>query len=202
MTEVDRAWTAIDGWLERNAPASARAQHPPADPAAIAAAEQALGLTFPADVRASLRHHDGQPAYGTDLPGYPLLTVDRMVEVRQMMLRVHGDDVGRGDDDGGYLWHEAWLPVTEMDGDMFFVDLHPGPGYGRFGWYPRDDAWTFDEGARTFAAHLTQVAAALTSGGDVDGEYPYVTESGTLVWAPHGEESTDDGERLVPVPAS
>ncbi|MEU2743039.1 SMI1/KNR4 family protein [Streptomyces sp. NPDC007095] len=199
MEDVSQAWTAINDWLARFAPASAEAQHPPADPEAIAAAERELGFKFPADGVQSLLIHDGQPRYCTDFPDYPLLSVEGIVDVRQRMMTVVGDDLGGGDSDDCW-WHEGWLPVSELDGDLYIVDLRSGPAYGRLGWFPRDDEVDFDQRAPTFAAHLTQIATALTTGGAVDGEVPYITEHGAVYWDYPGQETTDEGERLFRAP--
>jgi hypothetical protein len=55
-------------------------------------------------------------------------------------------------------------------------------------------------GAPTFAAHLTQIATALTTGSAVDDEVPYLTEHGAVHWYYPGQESTDAGERLFRAP--
>jgi len=201
VDDVTRAWSAIDGWLARFAPGSAAAQHPPATAEAIRAAEQEIGLRFPADVVRSLLRHDGQPRYCTDFPGYPLLSVAGIVETWHIMVEV-AEDLG-GDDDSDdsddRWWHRAWLPVSELDGSVDVVDLRPGPGHGRLGWRPKDDNVRFGEGPPTFAANLTRIAVALTTGGDVDGEVPYLTGDGTLLWDYPGTETDDDGGRLTPV---
>ena len=204
VDDTEQAWDVIDGWIARFAPGSAGAQHPPAEPAAIAAAEREFGRAFPDDVRRSLRRHDGQPRYSTDLPWYPLLPLAEILETRRTVVElVEGEDLGRDDGDGdGWGWHEGWLPVAELDSDLLVVDLRPGPGHGRLGWCPRDDAVVFGEPAPTLGAHLARVAAALTSGGAVDDEVPYVTAGGFLSWGPAGLETDDEGEALHRVPAS
>lgn len=195
--EVARAWRTIDTWMAWFAPLSAQAQHPAATTEAIAAAEEELGLKFPADVVRSLLVHNGQPRYCDAFPGYPLLPLEDIVKIRRQMVAAaeDDDDLGHGDSDDCW-WHEKWLPVSELDGDLYVVDLRPGPGYGRLGWVPRDDEGGFDQNAPTFAGYLTQVAAALATGSEVDGEVPYVTERGALYWSYPGEETTDDGERI------
>ena len=203
VDDVTRAWSAIDDGLARFAPGSAAAQHPPATADAISAAEREMGLRFPADVVQSLLHHDGQPRYCTDFPGYPLLPLAGIVETWQIMVEVAEDlgEDGESDDSDDRWWHRAWLPVSELDGSVYVVDLRPGPGYGRLGWRPKDEDVRFDEGPPTFAAYLTRVAAALTTGVDVDGEVPYLTVDGTLSWDYRGQETDDDGEHLRRAPA-
>jgi cell wall assembly regulator SMI1 len=201
MDDVEQAWDAIDRWMARFAPGSSEAQHPPAEATAVAAAEGELGLAFPDDVRRSLLHHDGQPRYCTDFPGYPLLPVQGILETRRMMMELAAeeDELGRDDSDDCW-WHESWLPVAELDSDRYVVDLRPGPGYGRLGWFPRNQEVDFDQVAPTLAAHLSQVATALTTGGAVDDDVPYVTASGFLHWDYPGQEATDDGEALQRAP--
>jgi cell wall assembly regulator SMI1 len=183
VDEITLAWAAIDGWLARFAPRSAAAQHPPATAEAISAAEREIGLPFPADVVRSLLHHDGQPRSSTDFPDYPLLPVAEIVEIWQMMAEV-AEDLGEegSDDSDDRWWHRGWLPVSELNGSVNIVDLRPGPGYGRLGWRPKDDIARFDEEPGTFAAYLTRIATALTTGGDVGNEVPYLTEDGVLAW--------------------
>lgn len=59
MERGQRAWGRIDTWLRAHAPSTAAAVNPPADPAAIAAAEGAIGAKLPADLAASQRIEDG-----------------------------------------------------------------------------------------------------------------------------------------------
>jgi len=203
VDDFTRAWSAIDEWLARFAPRSAAAQHPPATAEAISAAERQTGLRFPADVVASLLRHDGQPRYCTDFPGYALLPAAGIAETWQIMVEVAkdlGEDEGDDDSDDRW-WHRSWVPVSEEDGSLYVVDLRPGPGHGRLGWRPKDDIARFEEGAPTFTAHLARVATALTTGGDVDGEVPYLTEGGLLFWDYPGLETTDEGERVTRAPA-
>lgn len=53
-------WKRIRAWLDENAPAGYGALRPGASSDAIQAAEKAMGLKLPAEVRASYRVHDGQ----------------------------------------------------------------------------------------------------------------------------------------------
>lgn len=74
-------WKRIHAWLDENAPAGYGRLRPGADAGAVQAAEAALGLKLPADVRASYRVHDGQ----ADEPGlvggegWCLMTLREMV---------------------------------------------------------------------------------------------------------------------------
>ena len=182
MSEVLQAWIAIEGWLGRFMPAGAGALAPGADPAAIAQAEKDLGLTFPPDVTESLLRHDGEIAYAGFFPSHSsLLSVAQIVSTRQLLVEVakEGEDLGRDDSDE-WWWHESWLPVTDLDGCLDFVDLRPGPGYGRLGWRPLDGNADFSEGWTSLGAYLSAIATALTTGGGVDQVFPYLTADGEL----------------------
>jgi cell wall assembly regulator SMI1 len=53
-------WKRIHAWLDANAPAGYGNLRPGASADAIRAAEKAMGLKFPTDLKASYRIHDGQ----------------------------------------------------------------------------------------------------------------------------------------------
>jgi cell wall assembly regulator SMI1 len=202
MSEVSLAWSIIDRWIDRHAPASARARREGAAPEQVSAAEQALGLRFPADFIESLHARDGQQRYCTDLPSGPLLPLAGIVSTRQMLIEVAGpaDDgdeglgTGAGDD---WWWHEEWLPIADLDGDIQFLDCRRGPGHGRVGYRPRDDCAHFGPGWgwANFATYLGTVATALTEGGEVDDMTPHLTADGELCWAIPGED-----DELAPAP--
>ena len=57
---MQELWERIERWLATNAPELHAALQPGASEAEINDAEAALGISFPADVRASFAIHDGQ----------------------------------------------------------------------------------------------------------------------------------------------
>src|SRR6266542_6837542 len=59
MSVVDEAWRRIEAWLATHTPATLATLRPPAALDQVAAAEAELGLSFPADLTASLRRYDG-----------------------------------------------------------------------------------------------------------------------------------------------
>lgn len=75
-------WKRIHAWLRANAPEGYGQLRPGASAEEIEAAEQALGLKLPADVKASYRLHDGQGnepgLIGGE--GWCLLSLQDMVE--------------------------------------------------------------------------------------------------------------------------
>ncbi|MFE0760385.1 SMI1/KNR4 family protein [Streptomyces smyrnaeus] len=71
LPPVAESWARIDTWLSQHAPLSHARLRPPAFEADIAAAQRALDVTFPADLVASLRCHDGvEPLDGAPVLAY------------------------------------------------------------------------------------------------------------------------------------
>src|SRR4051794_26336406 len=58
--EVRDAWRRIEAWLAAHVPPLAKALRPPAPPEEVARVEEALDVTLPSEMRASLAIHDGQ----------------------------------------------------------------------------------------------------------------------------------------------
>jgi cell wall assembly regulator SMI1 len=203
MGEVLLAWAAMDEWIDRHSPASAQFRRGPATQEEIKAAEQRLGLRFPSDFVESIRRHDGQPHGCTDFPYYPLLPLADVVSTRQMLVEIASspdepeDELGQGPGDDEWWWHEQWLPIAKIDGDVQFLDCRPGPGYGRLGSRPRDGGAHFGPGWGwpSFGAYLEAVATALTGDGDFDGMTPHLTAEDELCWAVPDEAD----ELLTPV---
>src|SRR5262249_35008797 len=81
-TRMKAVWKRIHAWLDANAPEGYGHLCPGASAEALQAAEQALGLKLPADVRASYRVHDGQGnepgLIGGE--GWCLLSLQEMIE--------------------------------------------------------------------------------------------------------------------------
>jgi cell wall assembly regulator SMI1 len=58
-SQVTGAWQRIEQWLAASAPGQLASLRPGAGAAAVADAQQRLGLRFPDDLVASLSRHDG-----------------------------------------------------------------------------------------------------------------------------------------------
>ncbi|MFC8723561.1 SMI1/KNR4 family protein, partial [Kitasatospora sp. NPDC057198] len=175
---VADSWRRIDSWLARHAPADLALLRPPADPAELAAAEEALGLPLPAELRASLRCHDGATEWTTLLPEQSPLGAAAIVEHRRMRMEDAADVDGfttRPWDDEPW-WHPRWLPWAEdAGGHAHVLDLRPGPSCGRLGWAGHSGGGDFTDSWPGLAAYLHAVAEALRHGGGVRGTYPYLT---------------------------
>lgn len=112
VTRVDRAWDRIEAWLAEHAPASSAALPPPADDAAIARAQRAAGVRFPAALVASLRRHDG--AERLFPPRMTPLSAARIADEAVMMCEVL-ESLGI-DGNVGSWWHGRYLPIASDHG--------------------------------------------------------------------------------------
>lgn len=130
--DVRARWTTIAAWLEAEHPSALAHWKPPATEAQIAAAEQKLGVTFPADYRAFLLIHDGQED-GAPMVGLgSLLSVSDVASARE---NIFGEDkpvdpelVGEGV--RAVEYSPKWIPisVSARGRDNLCLDLDPAPG--------------------------------------------------------------------------
>jgi cell wall assembly regulator SMI1 len=171
-------WDRIHVWLAANAPKVLKSLRPGASEDAIAAAEREMGVTFPEDVKACYRIHDGQRKLkGRHWPpdfldGAEWHSLDSMLrEWRSMMSLVNDGTFAqwRSKPDGPIKtewWHPAWIPLTSNhSGQLDCLDLAPEPG-GQIGqiicWW-HDDA-ARDLGADSFTEWLEMFADDLDDG--------------------------------------
>ncbi|MGW7328504.1 DUF4259 domain-containing protein [Streptomyces sp. NPDC054840] len=185
---VARSWARIDTWMQRHAPASHALLAPPADSAEVEAAQEAMGVRFPADLLESLACHNGITQWANLVPDQPPMSIAGMVEHWQMCVDIAGDDPDLTEPDGDDepWWHPQWIPWAQSDGDSQIIDMREGPGQGRIGSTAHDGRAYFDDGWPSLAVYLTVVADALDHGSEVDGDTPYLTEDGELWWTSTG----------------
>lgn len=197
---VTASWARIEAWLAEHAPASRRLLNPPVTDADLAEAEAVVGVEFPAQVRESLRCHDGLDMWGNIFPGQPPLSAEEIAEHWTMCMEIL--DEGDGDEgDGEPWWHPLWIPWAQSDGDSQVVDLRPGPGYGRLGWVYHDGSGVTDS-SPDLAAYLHEVAEALDGGRPVGLMHAYllgVDGEAELWWSTAGQTEVN-GSPLVPAP--
>jgi cell wall assembly regulator SMI1 len=121
-------WQRIGRALQAHAPDTATTLAPAATDQEIAALEAAIGLTLPADLRASLKIHNGQrdpsgchwfTAEGVLLGTSEIAERWRMVTVIDEELRSHAAPRQ------GPWWKASCIPFTDADGDMLCVDMDP-----------------------------------------------------------------------------
>ena len=161
--DVESSWKRIDKWLKANAPDMLAALAPGASDAQIADVEQKLKVTFPEDVRASWRVHDGGEDIGL-LPSseagdmaYSLLSLKEMARDFKSMRAWR--DMG---------WENGWLPIaTNGGGDYQCVDLIGDDGdpatRGRVIEFQHEVS-DYEPVAASLAERLRELAAGLESG--------------------------------------
>lgn len=179
---IDVTWQRIEAWLAAHAPQIHEELRPPASPAQIEAAEAALGVRFPDDVRALYRLHDGQGRDGLGLLGgwtwLDLASVVSEWNIWKGLLDKGTFGANDGGDPGpgvrGDWWNPRWIPLTYSgSGDHHCVDLAPAEG-GAEGqilrmWHDMESRSLI---APSLHAWLEQLAGELESGERVfDEEY-------------------------------
>lgn len=187
---VSASWSRIDAWLGAHAPASLARLGPGADPAAVAAAEQVLGVALPAELAASLACHDGVEPECRVFPEMDFLSVSGVIDQWELRNQVAAeflaDEADLPPSDGDPFWHRLWIPVGHFQGDLHVIDLRPGPGHGHMGWVSHDGSSSFDGGELpTLGTYLSALADTLVTGRQpVPGlwEDPCISPDGELFW--------------------
>jgi cell wall assembly regulator SMI1 len=201
---VNESWDRIEAWLAANAPATFASLRPPAAPAIIAAAEAQLGITFPPDLVATLRRHDGVVSdRGFSVPyGYPLQPLDQIVAETLRLRRScrlaavvnaerHIVKFERKREEllvAPGFWHPKWVLLSvSLSGDYLVLDQRPGPAQGRIGEVIHDSVGGFELWP-SLAVLLDRLADALEHGTPLrdqlggSGWVPSVSDSGRLEW--------------------
>jgi cell wall assembly regulator SMI1 len=165
---MEEVWKRIEGWLDENAPAGYANLRPGASAEAIQAAEEAMGLKLPADVKASYRVHDGQSnepgLIGGE--GWCLLPLQQMV-----------------------AWWRKWCEQSQRfrecvpvawggAGDYIFIDLSPTTTSPGCIIVQRSDTDGPDPVASSFRSWLEEFAEKLE-----DDEFAYSEDDGCLVYS-------------------
>ncbi len=179
-------WSRVDSWLEANAPDMLGSLLPGATDKQIRAAEAALGIDFPEDVKESYGIHNGQNDLGAPLMGeWQLLSLKDMVRQWKIMKKLvasgtfaesQARPVGAVKAD----WYNLkWIPVAYNGaGDLRCVDLDP-PSRGKAGqivsfWHTDDKR---ERLAPSFQAWMKEFADDLEHGN-------YKVEDGQLKYSP------------------
>jgi internalin A len=184
---VAEAWGVIHGWIDQHCPAMRRHLNGPADPAALDALEQELGIPLPDDFRASYLIHDGSarvpgpPRIGcTDefriLVGLPLLPLSEVVRCWRNWAGYAADEDLLADLNGDYTSsptgavretyaRRGWLPFAGGEDHYVAVDFDPGPSgaSGQVINFGRDDHVRHVI-APTFAEFMSFVAELFSAG--------------------------------------
>ncbi|MEO3742597.1 DUF6461 domain-containing protein [Plantactinospora sp. B5E13] len=152
--QVAESWAVVERWLASNAPQTYTSLRPPADPAAVEAAQQTIGVTFPEDLVASLARHDGAddgPGAFTLGGSYQLMRVEEIprrwrTTTDALGMSTVDDEDHHDEDDGllGWYWHPQWVPFGKTNSvDMLVVDCRPGVTYGAVGVHLKGDVTHF-----------------------------------------------------------
>lgn len=138
MSSIADSWRKIEDALERRAPKLRETLAPPATRGQLSKLEAALGQKLPRGFAASLRVHNGMRG------GY--LGIDRLFNYEALLSTdniAHRWSAMKAQLDAGTLpkagcgatrtsklkndvwWRPAWIPVTDADGDGYWLDLDP-----------------------------------------------------------------------------
>ncbi len=173
-------WMQIENWLKEKAPEMSNALLPGATDKEILAAEKAMGISFPEEVRQSFRIHNGQDGRATPLVGeWQLLTLRNMVSQWKVMKKLV--DKGKFADAEVKTvgpvradWYNVkWIPFAYNGaGDFQCLDLDPPPK-GKTGqivsfWHMREEreklANSFEDWLQGFADDLKKGKYKLKDG--------------------------------------
>src|SRR5262245_32923021 len=165
-------WNRIEAWLQAHVPSGDNVLSPGAAEEEIAATERFLGVSFPEEVRASFRLHNGQSGGPWLVWGCELLSLGRIREEwnawKELLDRGTLENCRSGSD-GRVVedwWHARWVPLThDGAGNHYCLDLNPGPK-GRAGqiiqmWHDDPERPVV---APSYRAWLAALADALEAG--------------------------------------
>ncbi|MFJ6699992.1 SMI1/KNR4 family protein [Streptomyces sp. NPDC091272] len=195
---VQESWDRIDAWLREHAPRTFATLRPPAGLEEIAAAEEELGVTFPADLVASLLRHngarDGAEAFQFSTHDR-LLGTSEIVEDTQWMRGIAED---LDEEEAEYYWSGGYLKIGSygVTADGLTIDCRPGQdscgAIGRF----FDETGTDFGHAVSLGRYLEELAGLLESGQDGGA----VTFNGRLFWEWAMPPGPDWGSAGDPLP--
>jgi cell wall assembly regulator SMI1 len=119
-------WQRIERVLEEHAPETASTLAPPASDQEIAVLEAAICRSLPADLRASLKVHNGQrdPTRSHAFCGEGmLLGASEIADRWKMVTEIDEDHRFSAAPGHGPWWKPTCVPFTEAEGNMLCVDM-------------------------------------------------------------------------------
>ncbi|WP_378741410.1 SMI1/KNR4 family protein [Nocardia brasiliensis] len=192
VSPIEESWRRIDSWLAAHAPRTFSSLRPPASQEAISAAATELGVEFPADLVAYLRHHDGvSPGErglvvpeegGFCFPGFEPYTLAQILSSGRSRQQWWA-----GNEEDPYLegsWHHDFVPFARnISADGLVVDCRRGESFGAVGQDNEGHGVSFGEWG-SLAAFLEQIADSLEDGTviTVGLSYVPVVDDGMLLW--------------------
>jgi cell wall assembly regulator SMI1 len=140
MHAIRTSWDKIIRWFDANPPAvpdDALELYNGATAKEIKEAEQAMGISFPEDVKESYRLHNGnRECQGLFTWGGGLISLKRMVKAWRMWAKGVASGTFQGMEDllqsKGPIkkcwWNVRWIPIIDRGGSCDFVDMDPAEG--------------------------------------------------------------------------
>lgn len=214
---VSDAWADLMSTLRHKAPQTAASILPPPSAEVVRSMEASTGLDWPDDLVEFFCQHNGQDdavdLAGSLLPAQDLFDVEAATAERTMMMEVWRDlaDSDPEYHSGGYdalsvkhpeaggsagAFLPQYIPISGLDGYLYFCDVRPGPRRGCIRSYDKYEA---DEGEPTWGS-ITEMLVGLRrrieDGSAVDGWEPRIVD-GRVDWQPEG--SDDDAPAPPPV---
>ncbi|MEV0173191.1 SMI1/KNR4 family protein [Streptomyces sp. NPDC050803] len=189
-SSISESWTRIEAWLADNAPRTFAELAPPAEPEAIALAEQATGLAFPRPLTESLLRHDGT-GIGVLLPPFwMMLSTEQIADAWRTRTTISGPgrpDADEGDPEGEYgpWWHRQWIPfAADGAGDYLVIDERATQRRGRIGNADHEEGCRFGPHPMwaSLPALLDMTATAMETGDLVDCYERVVIDERELGW--------------------
>ncbi|MFI9407905.1 SMI1/KNR4 family protein [Nocardia sp. NPDC052316] len=184
VSPIEESLRRIDSWLAAHAPRTYASLRPPAASEAISAAAAELGVEFPADLVAYLRHHDGvSSGEGSfSFPGYQPYTLAEILTSSRMHHKVwaeHGEDPPID----GYRHQDFVTFAGDVTAAALVVDCHRGESFSAVGEQEKSEGASFGNWA-SLAAFLEQVADSLEGRTVMTVGLPYVpvADDGMLLW--------------------
>ena len=186
-SSVAESWIRIEAWLAENAQRTFSELAPPAGRAAIAAAEEVIGLTFPDPLAESLLRHDGT-TFGAVLPPYwMILSTQQIVDAWKIRTQIWGTNAEECDPEAEYgpWWHPKWIPfAADGAGDYLVIDQCPTRHCGRIGDADHEVGCHFSPHLMwaSLPALLDMTATAIETGDPVDCYERVVSDERKLAW--------------------
>jgi cell wall assembly regulator SMI1 len=117
----------LTNWLRQHGPACYRRLLPGATQPEIEAAEAALGLQLPGDLRELYRWRNGQappprPIIADAHDRYSFMTLQEVQAMHANLGEILGELEDEGSSGRDTWWHRAWVPFLDAGGDCLCVD--------------------------------------------------------------------------------
>jgi cell wall assembly regulator SMI1 len=140
VSTVTATWTRLRTILTQRAPLLAEALAPPAGPRELQRVKKQVGAALPRDLTESLKIHDGMARAYLDvnrLFNYEALLSTKAIASRWKTMKDLSDAKALPEEGcpvtktrklkNDAWWRPGWIPITDSDGDGYWIDLDPAP---------------------------------------------------------------------------